>query len=147
MGLVFVLICLPFKYALASFSVLHLAFIQTGVVIRNPRKSRKATVGWAWPIMRVLQFRSFLAGHVCPWKSPVVFRVMPVEGCSCTVGGSSGSRFPSWFPRMTWMSLTLVFMVLKNSGMSRHSLGSAFTMLCFTSPRIMRVFGFVLFIS
>jgi len=41
-----VLICLLFKNAAASFSVLHLVFIQTGVVIRNPKGSRKATVGW-----------------------------------------------------------------------------------------------------
>lgn len=142
-----VLICLLFKIAAASFSVMHLAFIQTGVVIRNPKGSRKATVGWTWPITRVEHFKVFFAGHVCPWKRPTVFRVMPVEGWSCTVGGSSGSRFPSWFPRIIWMSSMLVSMVLKNSGMSRHSPDSAFAMVCFTSPRIMRAFGFVTFIS
>jgi len=78
---------------------------------------------------------------------PVASNTMPVEGCSCVVWGSSGSRFPSWFPRTTWMSLILVFIASKNSGMSRHSPGSAFAMVCFTSPKIMRVFGFVMFIS
>jgi len=63
------------------------------------------------------------------------------------VGGSRGSRFPSWFPRMIWMSFIFVFMVLKNFGMSRHSPDSAFAMVCFTSPKIMRVFGFVILIS
>jgi len=91
--------------------------------------------------------KSFFAGHVWPWKRPTVLTGMPVEGWSCIVGGSSGSRFPSWFPRIIWMSSILVFMVSKNSGMSCHSPGSAFAIVCFTSPKIMRVSGFVMLIS
>jgi len=145
-GLFVVSVFLRFAYAAASFLVSHRAFIQTGVVIWNPRLSRRMIVGWACPIMRVLRVSSFLAGHVCPWKRPIVSRVMPVEGCSWMFWGSSGSRFPSWLPRIIWMSAILVFRVSKNSGISFHSPGSALAMVCFTSPRIRSVFGLVFFV-
>jgi len=45
------------------------------------------------------------------------------------------------------MSSILVFIDLKNSGMSCHSPDSAFATVCFTSPRIMSVSGFVESIS
>ena len=69
---------------------------------------------------RILHSSNSGAGHACPWNSPTSPKLAPVGVVIFTVSGRSGSRFPSWFPRMTWMFEPSLFISSKNSGISFH---------------------------